>query len=150
MDGWTVCVQLLRFLCNGGVTDLHSNLHRNAARLAMIVYARSLNCKVSCWMKCEELCLGHDRAAEPPARLVASRSSTNVTISSSVSDCIPCWRAIRRTRQSTLSMCSAPPNSVRAAEEGLVRHSAALAYFSKGTISASSAPSPVQSVRTQS
>jgi len=40
--------------------------------------------------------------------------------------------------------------SVRAAEEGLVRHSAALAYFSKGTISASSAPSPVQSFRTQS
>src|SRR5262249_17529866 len=38
----------------------------------------------------------------------ASRSSTSATISSSVSDCNPRWRAIRRIRQSTRSMFSAP------------------------------------------
>ena len=75
-------------------------------------------------------------------RFLPSRSSTSATISSSVSDCSPCWRAIRRTRQSTRSMCSAPPNSARAADEGLPRPSAALAYFSNGTRSSSSAPRP--------
>ena len=40
-----------------------------------------------------------------------------MTISSSVSDWSPCWPAIRRTRQSTRSMCAAPPNSARAADE---------------------------------
>src|SRR5437764_818129 len=83
-------------------------------------------------------------------RFSPRRSSTSVTISSSMSDRSPCWRAIRRTRQSTLSMYSAPPTSARAAEEGWARPSAALAYFSKGTMSASVAPSPVQTFHTHS
>src|SRR5262249_4051884 len=51
------------------------------------------------------------------ARFFASRSSTRLTISSSVPDCKPSWRAMRRIRQSTLSMCSAPPKSERAADD---------------------------------
>src|SRR5262249_23235508 len=83
-------------------------------------------------------------------RFVASRPSTRATISSSVSDRSPCCSALRRTRQSPRSTCSAPPKRERAPEEGLARPSAALAYLSKGTRSASSAPSAEQSFPTQS
>src|SRR5262249_910817 len=91
-----------------------------------------------------EICLtpphGALQSTQWVARFFVRRSSTRVTISSSVLDWSPFWTAIRRTRQSTRSMFAAPPNSARAADEGLPRPSAALAYLSKGTRSSASAP----------
>src|SRR5439155_23235294 len=84
------------------------------------------------------------------ARFLSCRASTSASISSSVSDCTPCCRAMRRTRQSTRSMCSAPPKSARAAEDGLPSPAAAAAYLSNGTRSSSFAPSVLHSFQTQS
>ena len=63
--------------------------------------------------------------AQAACRFAASQESTRATISSTTSDCMPCWPAMVCTRRSTRSMSRAPPASARAAEEGRIRPFAA-------------------------
>ncbi|MNC96540.1 hypothetical protein D3C83_139380 [compost metagenome] len=73
-----------------------------------------------------------------------------MTTSSIAGLLVPFCFAMACTRRSTRSMLGAPPYRARAAEEGESSDSAALAYFSNGTMSFSEAPNDTHSFTTQS